>query len=322
MTKRTHFYEKCHAAEGFVVARLLAIIMHMAKQRWQHIDSPSSIFSIARAGDVGWVLGTSEGVWKYVNDTCSIVAETLRPAQITTVAASSGFPLHPVALCGAADGIAMTSDEGLTWQGAKMPQLAQISHLVVSPEFPFDRIAFAATMQDGVLCSTDFGASWQAWNYGLLDLETIALAVSPAFAHDETVVVATVRGLFRSTNAGRAWRELQFPPDALPVSSLIFAAGLLIVGSETQGMFYSADVGNNWGKRSSFKSGQISALAANSSEKVIAVATPAVVAKSSDHGANWVRAEGHVPQGIISIGIGDDDTLLAGTQADGLWLYA
>ncbi len=301
---------------------LLAIIMPMAKQRWQHIDSPNSIFSIARAGQVGWILGTSEGVWKYVNESCSIVAETLRPAQITAVVASSNFPIHPVALCGAADGIAMTVDEGQSWQGTTMPQLAQISHLVVSPAFQMDRIAFAATMQDGVLCSTDFGATWQAWNFGLLDLETIALAISPAFSQDETVVVSTVRGIFRSTNAGRAWRELLFPTEALPVASMIFAGGLLIVGSETQGVFYSENVGNVWGKRSSFKSGQINAMAANSTGQLIAIATPAVVAVSSDQGANWTRAEGHVPQGIISIGVGDDGVLLAGSQEDGLWLYA
>ena len=293
----------------------------MAKQRWHQVDSPGSVFSIARAGQVGWILGTSEGVWKYVNDKCLIVNETLRPAQITAVVTSPDFPRHPIALCGAADGIAMTADEGQTWVGATMPQLAQISHLAVSPAFSMDRTAFAATMQDGVLCSVDAGVNWQAWNYGLLDLETISVVVSPRFAEDETVIASTVRGLFRSTNGGKAWRELPFPSSALPLSSIVIAGSVLVVGSESQGVFYSPDLGTTWGKRSSFVSGQISALATDSVGMVIAVATPSVVARSTDQGANWIRTEGHVPQGIISLGTDDDGLLIAGTQADGLWLY-
>jgi photosystem II stability/assembly factor-like uncharacterized protein len=294
----------------------------MTKQRWQHIDSPVSIYSIARAGNVGWILGTNEGAWKYVNDKCSIVSETLRPAQITAVATSPEFPRHPIAMIGAADGIAMSADEGVSWQGANMPQLAQISNLAISPAFPVDRQAFAATMQDGVLCTTDYGANWQAWNYGLLDLETIALALSSKFAQDETVLVATVRGVFRSTNSGRAWRELKFPEEALPLSCLSFVGDMVVAGSETQGMFYSVDYGTSWGKRSSFVSGQINAMAVNSTGSMLAVATPTVVASTVDQGANWVRAEGRIPQGIMCMGLDDDGKVFIGTQGSGLWLYA
>jgi photosystem II stability/assembly factor-like uncharacterized protein len=294
----------------------------MAKQRWQHVDSPKAVFSIARAGDVGWVLGTSEGIWKLVNGVCSILSESLRPAAITAVAVSNEFPLHTVALAGAADGIARSTDEGMTWAGAAMPKAYQISQLAVSPQFRADGQAFAATFQDGVLCSTDFGATWQPWNYGLLDLETVAISVSPNYAIDETVLVATVRGIFRSTNGGRGWRELAFPKDAVPVSGMALADGLLIVGSETQGLAYSLDMGNSWNKRASFRSGQINSVAASYGGKMIGVATPNVVAHSIDQGADWTRTEGHTPVGIICLAIGDDNTILCGTQEDGLWVYA
>ncbi len=73
---------------------------------------------------------------------------------------------------------------------------------------------FAATIGDGILRTRDRGVSWDAWNFGLLDLEVLALAISPDFANDETLFAATATGIFRSPNAGRAWRELQFPDDA------------------------------------------------------------------------------------------------------------
>ena len=298
------------------------IITRMAKQRWQHIDSPTTIFAVAPAGDMGWVLGTNEGVWKVVDGACSIASEMLRPAAITAVVASPAFPRHHYALAGAADGIARSIDECVTWVGTQMAKQAQIGQIVVTPAFHVDGFAFAATMQDGVLVSTDFGATWQLWNIGLLDKETVAIAVSPKINLDETVLVATVSGLFRSTNSGRAWREVGLPPGIAPLSALTFVGETLVAGSETQGLLYSPDMGNSWGKRSSFKSGQINALAVSRDGQRLAVATPTVVASTTDVGLNWMRAEGHAPQGIISIAIDNDGTLLAGTQEDGLWLYA
>jgi photosystem II stability/assembly factor-like uncharacterized protein len=294
----------------------------MAKQRWQRIDSPDTIFSLSRAGQVGWMLGTSEGVWRFVDGKCSILAEALRPAAITATAVSTDFPRHPVALVGAADGIARSVNEGLTWAGATMPQIAQVSQLALSPHFHLDGAAFAATMQDGILCTLDQGMSWQAWNFGLLDMEAIALAVSPEFGHDETVIAATVHGVFRSTNSGRAWRELPALREAVPLVGLVFAGNLLLAGSETQGLLYSPDAGNTWMKRATFKAGQINAVAASADGSNIAVATPSVVAWSNDQGANWQRADGSVPRGIICLGIADDGTLLCGTQEEGFWVYA
>ncbi len=293
----------------------------MAKQRWQHIKGPDTIFSIARAGELGWMIGTDEGVWKLVDGKCSIVAEALRPAPITAVAVSPDFPRHPLAYCGATDGIAMSADEGLTWQGTQLPQLSQISQIVLSPSFTIDRTAFAVTMQDGILTSVDYGASWTQSNLGLLDHETVALAVSPTFATDSLVIASTVHGVFRSASGGRAWRELQFPSGANPVSSLAFAGQLLLAGSETQGLYYSVDAGNTWTKRSSFKSGQISAVAASLDGTTVAVATPAVVASSSDQGLNWQRAEGRPPHAIMCLAVDNRGALLVGTQGEGLWLY-
>jgi photosystem II stability/assembly factor-like uncharacterized protein len=294
----------------------------MAKQRWQHIDSPSTIFAIAPAGEVGWMIGTNEGVWKVVDGVCSIASEMLRPAAITAVAVSPAFPRHHFALAGAADGIARSIDEGMTWKGTQMGKVAQITQIVVTPAFHVDGHAYAATVQDGVLVSTDFGASWQPWNIGLLDKETVTVAVSPKINVDQTVLVATVHGFFRSANAGRAWREIPFPPDTAPLSAMVFIGDMLIAGSETQGLLYSPDMGNTWAKRSSFKSGQINAVAASPDGRTLAIATPTVVASTTDVGLSWMRAEGHVPEGIISVAVGNDGKLLVGTQEEGLWIYA
>lgn len=298
------------------------IIARMAKQRWQAVSGPSTVFAIAPAGRGQWLLGSNEGVWQYADGSCTIVSEALRPAAITAVAASPTYPHHPVALVGAADGIARSPDQGATWVGATMPQRSQISQIVMSPAFEVDGVAFAATLQDGVLCTADYGENWKAWNFGLLDMETLSLAVSPNHAQDETVIAATVHGVFRSTNGGHAWRALALPAEVLPLAGLAFSTGMLVAGSESQGVFYSPDLGATWGRRPTFKSGQINAVAASPDGKVLAIATPTVVAASTDQGATWNRSEGHVPRGIISLVVDGSGTLMCGTQEEGLWAYA
>ncbi len=292
----------------------------MAKQKWQHVDGPSSIFSIAPAGTAGWLVGTEQGVWS-VGEACAILSESLRPAAITAVAASPSFPAQPYIIVGAADGLARSTDRGETWFTPTMPQRSHVSQVALSPDFTEDGIGFAATLEDGVLVTTDHGQSWHSWNFGLLDLEVLTLAVSQNFSQDETVIAGAGTGIFRSTNGGRAWRELTIGEDAAPLSGLCFSQSTLVAASETAGLYYSKDFGDTWQKRSAFRSGQISALGASPDGSLLAVATPTVVAVSSDAGANWTRTEGKTPPGIVSIAPLPDGAILVGTQEEGLWKY-
>jgi photosystem II stability/assembly factor-like uncharacterized protein len=106
-------------------------------------------------------------------------------------------------------------------------------------------------MEDGVFLSSDRGRRYQRWNFGLLDLNVLALVISPDFADDETLFVGTESGIFRSTNGGRAWREVSFPIDYAPVISLALSPnyvndGILFAGTESSGLFCSGDRGQTW----------------------------------------------------------------------------
>jgi photosystem II stability/assembly factor-like uncharacterized protein len=111
----------------------------------------------------------------------------------------------------------------------------------------------AGTMEDGVFRSSDRGSHWYPWNFGLLDLNILTMAVSPAFADDETLFVGTESGIFRSTNGGRAWREAGFPAEVAPVLSLALSPdyaqdGTLLAGTESHGLFSSHDKGHSWAR--------------------------------------------------------------------------
>jgi len=174
------------------------------------------------------------------------------PLATTTVVVSPDFKSDHSVFAGAQGGILRSVDGGENWNVALLPSPPPlVSALVISPNFAYDGVLLAGTMEDGVFRSADRGRRWAGWNFGLLDLNVISMAISPDFANDETLFVGTESGIFRSTNGGRAWREVNFPTDFAPVLSLALSPGyardgVLLAGTESCGLFRSDDGGQTW----------------------------------------------------------------------------
>ena len=174
------------------------------------------------------------------------------PVPTLTVAMSPDFEHDPRIFAGLSGGILRSLNGGQAWESIPLlPPPPVISALELSPNFEKDGIVFAATLEDGVLFSADRGHHFGAWNFGLLDLNILCLAISPDFARDETVFVGTQSGVFRSTNGGRAWREVDLPVGYEAVLSLVLSPdfardGILLAGTETQGLLLSTDAGESW----------------------------------------------------------------------------
>jgi photosystem II stability/assembly factor-like uncharacterized protein len=127
------------------------------------------------------------------------------------------------------------------------PPAPLITAFAWSPNFTQDGTILAGTFEDGLFCSTDRGEQWAAWNFGLLDLSVYAIAMSPDFAADQVVFVATESGIFRSANGGRSWRAVPFPSDSVPVVSLVTLGNdKILAGTDADGLFHSGDGGYTW----------------------------------------------------------------------------
>ncbi len=297
--------------------------------RWKRIEtSPKTIYAMAMWGDTTgsteapdmpakdvWVLGTNQGLWTFEGDQCVAIAETLKEVAITAVATTPA-----TMLVGARDGVAYSFDHGATWTQSSLSKPVQVTQLALTPQFDRTGMAYAVTLEDGLLRSMDRGRSWSSCNFGLLDLEGCCVALSPNFMNDTSMVFGVISGLFRSVNWGNAWREMNMDANAMPISAAVWADGLLLTGSESDGLHYSTDGGQSWGKRSMFTSGPISALAASPDGRRIAVGTPQVVAMSADQGQTWERGDGKMPRAPLSLAVSNDGTLICGTQEDGLWV--
>lgn len=174
------------------------------------------------------------------------------PLPTMATAISPDFASDRTVFAGVPGGILRSFDGGENWDVVQLPSPPPVvSALVISPDYIRDGIVLAGTVEDGVFSTANRGGHWVAWNFGLLDLNTICLAISPDFARDETLFVGTDSGIFRSTNGGRAWREIDFALELAPVLSLALSPGysqdgILFAGTESHGLYRSEDKGRTW----------------------------------------------------------------------------
>lgn len=173
-------------------------------------------------------------------------------ASTLAVVVSPDYSNEPLIVAGLPGGFLRSEDNCRRWAGIVLPGPSPtVSAMVISPSFSEDGLIFASSLKDGVFCSTDRGNSWVSWNFGLLDLNVLALAISPAFSIDSTLIAGTESGIFRSTNGGRAWRELDLPSGFETVLALSFSPnyssnGVIYAGTESSGIFRSGSSGDAW----------------------------------------------------------------------------
>ncbi len=125
--------------------------------------------------------------------------------------------------------------------------------LAISPNYKNDRTLFAAGGA-GVFKSADGGASWQQKSQQSLSGQfTFAIALSPSYESDQTLVVSIKgNGLFKSTDGGETFssiggrllennhemRHIEFSP--------LYTADKILYAVSLEDVFQSADDGNTW----------------------------------------------------------------------------
>lgn len=154
-------------------------------------------------------------------------------APITAIALSANYANDRVLLAATdGDGMLRSTDGGKHWELANFG-LRDFNLLAVETAPLLGRYDYVFALSDSsVYHSPNGGRAWR--RLAVSDgIQPLALAVSPSFAHDQTVYVGTDSGqLFATHDAGHSWQLAATLPD--PINALTFTPNnTLLIGSGT-----------------------------------------------------------------------------------------
>ena len=252
----------------------------------------------------------------------------VEPVAITALL-SLAQPTKPALLvAGMVGGFLRSEDGGQTWQAVPCGSpLPVITALAASGSANL----YAGTAEDGILVSQDGGNKWVRWNFGLLDWHIFSIAVlPPADGGQANLVAGAESGLFRSTNNGRAWREVDFPDDVGAVLTLgVSSAGdqtVMYAGVEAGALFCSQNGGHTWAPvAEGMFEAEVSVLVASGNSVLVASHEQLMV--SHDRGRSWKawNAGAQIAGSILSMaapqGLDSGQPVLVGTNGNIYRIY-
>jgi photosystem II stability/assembly factor-like uncharacterized protein len=208
-----------------------------------------------------------------------------RSANLPLSSVTALTKVETLLLAGGAEGIALSRDGGFHWQQARLEDgVASVTAFAISPRFSEDQTAVAATLANGVLRSDDGGYTWTNATFGLESTEVTALVWSSG----STLLAAASDGLYRSSNAGRAWRRV-YKAEEMGVDAIaMLPGGALLATLDGGGLLRSDDGGAHWSvDEAMLRDMHVVSLLVSANKTVLAGTTEQGLLRSTDQGATW-----------------------------------
>lgn len=156
--------------------------------------------------------------------------------------------------------ISVSDDDGATWKVVARSTEGSGGISTIAATTGRSATVFAGTTHGGLLRSTDAGATFSSIGSGLPAEAVNSVAVSPDYAHDHMLWLATyTTGVYRSTNRGASWKKmsngLTTDPQAQVVKVSEFRGIAVATGPNGKrvlfeagfdGLFRSDDDGVHW----------------------------------------------------------------------------
>ena len=171
------------------------------------------------------------------------------PDYVYCITASPNVKKDGLVFAAKKSGLYSSTDKGKTWKDAyaslKLAVRLPTSSVTISI---INEITYVFAGIDGkILRSLNAGESWDVADLDSPAPQVTALAVSPDFAKDGTLLAATLQdGIFRSTDRGVNWTGWNFGLYDPNINALAFADPQIIFAGTQSGIFRSSNAGRSW----------------------------------------------------------------------------
>lgn len=152
-------------------------------------------------------------------------------------------------------GVAFMVGKSGNWQAGWMDAVdAPVVSLAADPNVEETGVVLAGTDGGGILRTTNRGYHWSTRNFGLRSFTVLSLVWAPpapvdAWPRWQAVFASTEEGIYHSPNGGRGWRRAESPEavyQALAVAPDYHTSGIVLAGTEEDGLFRSTDGGHTF----------------------------------------------------------------------------
>ena len=201
---------------------------------------------------------------------------------------------------------------------------------------PPGKVCYAAR-QSGLYLSEDGGSTWQS-AYASLNLDsnlpTTCLALAQDEAHKAYLFAGVPGHVMRSEDGCKSWMAIPLPydssiPTALAISSGFAKDGILLLGTNEDGVLRSADRGRTWATWNfglvDFNVLCLAISPAFDRDDTVFAGTGSGLFISQTGGKAWKELK--LPAGYVAVlslaispNFDSDGILLAGTESGGLWM--
>jgi photosystem II stability/assembly factor-like uncharacterized protein len=200
-------------------------------------------------------------------------------------------------------GILQSLDGGASFVEANQGLSDKRITAIVIPLVNSNDLLFASTWQEGVFRSDDGGRVWQRRSQGLTTDQQadslqlphfLVLQASTAFEKNRTLYVAGFDGLFKTTDDGQAWQELQTFTisriEGLALSPVYSQDKTLSFSTYRGGAYLSEDAGTTWKEISSSLPTRLFDVAFSpnfSADQTVFIGSFNDFFRSADKGKSW-----------------------------------
>jgi photosystem II stability/assembly factor-like uncharacterized protein len=225
------------------------------------------------------------------------------------------------------EGVTAKSERGLlTIQGVQSPANKVLSGVRLLPDVVTD-LAFSlqewyAATPDGLLVSTDRGATWKRKTTG--PLATLPVQSVRVSSNGQRMRVVSLRGLIFSDDGGNSWTWHDLPLEAGGAVRLEVLPGEenTLVATAHNGLYISRDAGKTWQQTvAGLPSTPVQGFAATGGGVFVASMSTGGLYVSSDFGRNWDRVPGTLADGFFAAVASSREpgVIFAASLSDGLY---
>lgn len=159
---------------------------------------------------------------------------------------------------------------------------------------------------EGIAFSSDGGLHWERALQEDPDASITALAASPRFVDDDTLVAGTLaHGILRSEDRGRTWVSASFGLESFEVTALAWFSGSVVLAATSDGIYRSSDAGRAWRRVYLHDDLNVDALIYLSEKEILAAMETGGLLRSTDRGAHWSFDDALQEVHILSLFVDD-----------------